>query len=138
MRTIDGQDCLNLMDSKLGVNSTSFRRRIVGRIVLYGFLLLLMMAMLLIAIPPSRRGGAGYHRVKCMANLKMIEAGKQFWAIERSATNGTVINLNDLIGGGKYLPQVPKCPAGGSYSVGAVGQEPTCSLAGKGHSLDGK
>src|SRR5687768_637078 len=121
------------MGSELGSNSERFGRRTVGRIVVYGFLLLVIVAVLLPVIPPGRRDGAGYSRTRCLTNLKMIEAGKQAWAIQKNATNGTVVKLDDLMRGEiKYLPSLPQCPSGGTYSFGVVGLEPSCS---QGHSL---
>jgi hypothetical protein len=67
-------------------------------------------------------------RNTCIANLRLIYAAKQAWAIDKTKTDSDVPTEQDLL---PYLKGVfPVCPAGGTYTIGAVGQLPTCSIAG--------
>lgn len=68
-------------------------------------------------------------REGCIANLRLIYAAKQAWALEKNKTDNDVPTEQDLlpyIKGGVF----PTCPGGGVYTIGAVGQPPTCSISG--------
>ncbi len=62
----------------------------------------------------------------CVNNLRQIEGAKEQWALETGKTNGAVPTPGDL------APYVTKeafhCPSGGSYTIGAIGKDPVCSL----------
>jgi len=62
-------------------------------------------------------------------NLRQIDAAKMQWALENGKPNGTPATESDiapyLIGG-----KLPKSPAGGTYTIGKVGETPTCSIPG--------
>jgi ABC-type transport system involved in multi-copper enzyme maturation permease subunit len=62
----------------------------------------------------------------CLNNLRQIDAAKQEWALENGKTNG-VVTANQLT---NYLYDgiMPKCPSGGEYTIGKIGEPPTCSL----------
>jgi hypothetical protein len=68
-------------------------------------------------------------RNTCIANLRLIYAAKQAWALEKNKTDADVPTEQDLL---PYLKGgvFPVCPAGGTYTIGAVGQLPTCSIPG--------
>jgi hypothetical protein len=68
-------------------------------------------------------------RTACIANLRLIYAGKQAWALDKGKTDSDVPTEQDLL---PYLKGnvFPVCPAGGTYTIGAVGQSPTCTIAG--------
>ena len=68
-------------------------------------------------------------RSACINNLQRIEAAKQEWALEYNKTADAIPTAQDL------LPYIvgeifPVCPAGGNYTIGAVGVSPTCSIPG--------
>jgi chromosome segregation ATPase len=65
----------------------------------------------------------------CINNLRQIDAAKQEWALENNKTSGAVPTAQDLL---PYLPDglFPVCPAGGLYSINAVGVPPACSIPG--------
>jgi hypothetical protein len=65
----------------------------------------------------------------CINNLRQIDAAKQQWALEKNQTIAAVPVAEDLL---PYLKDgvFPSCPAGGLYSINAVGEVPTCSIAG--------
>jgi hypothetical protein len=65
----------------------------------------------------------------CIANLRLIYAAKQAWALDKNKTDSDVPTEQDLlpyVKGGVF----PACPAGGAYTIGAVAQVPTCSIPG--------
>jgi hypothetical protein len=68
-------------------------------------------------------------RIACIANLRLIYAAKQAWAIDKTKTDADVPTQQDIL---PYLKGnvFPVCPAGGTYTIGAVGQLPTCSIQG--------
>jgi hypothetical protein len=76
----------------------------------------------------------------CINNLREIDAAKNKWMLEHNAKTNDVITLDDIK---PYLVRygdpngfikldaggnLPKCPAGGFYTIGKVGESPTCSL----------
>jgi DNA repair exonuclease SbcCD ATPase subunit len=68
-------------------------------------------------------------RNACIANLRLIYAAKQAWALDKNKTDSDVPTEQDLL---PYLKGgvFPVCPSGGIYTIGAVGQSPTCSIPG--------
>lgn len=68
-------------------------------------------------------------RRACIANLKLIDVAKLQWALENNKTEDAIPTMQDLLPFFKDNV-VPVCPAGGVYTVNAVGQAPTCSIPG--------
>ncbi|HEV2318604.1 MAG TPA: hypothetical protein VGV18_02570 [Verrucomicrobiae bacterium] len=72
---------------------------------------------------------AAQQRSQCIANLRLIYAAKQVWALEKNKTDADTPTEQDLlpyIKGGVF----PICPSGGTYTIGSVAQLPTCSIPG--------
>jgi hypothetical protein len=89
------------------------------------------------AIPNFIRARATKASNPCIINLRLLEAGKEQWAIEHNKTNGADVTWKDVlpyIGRGP-ADQIPKCPDGGVYILGKVGEQPKCSIGGMGHVL---
>jgi prepilin-type N-terminal cleavage/methylation domain-containing protein len=84
-----------------------------------------------IAIPNFVKARATSQADACVNNLRQIDAAITQWALETHATTGTTVTYpNDLT---PYIrlntaSSIPRCPAGGTYSVTSVGNSPTCSL----------
>ena len=86
-----------------------------------------------IAIPNYVKARANSQANACINNLRQIDGAAQQFAIENGKAVGYVINYPaDLKA---YLKlnaagSIPGCPAGGTYSVSPVGNEPSvfCSL----------
>jgi hypothetical protein len=93
--------------------------------------------MMAIAIPNFVKARDVSMQNACINNLRQIDAAKNEWALENNKTNGTPVTEADiktyikLDAGGN----LPKCPAGGTYTIGPVGDVPTCSVPG--HKLPG-
>jgi hypothetical protein len=68
-------------------------------------------------------------KTTCLSNLRRIDDAKQAWATENSEPDGAVPKAADLLpylAGGIF----PVCPSGGTYSINAVNEAPTCSYPG--------
>jgi len=75
----------------------------------------------------------------CINNLRQIDAAKNEWTLEHNAKSNDVVTVNDMR---PYIERernnpfikldakgnLPKCPSGGIYSIGKIGEPPTCSL----------
>jgi len=62
----------------------------------------------------------------CIDYLRQIDAAKEQWAIKHDKKAGDALveaEVNRYIRGGR-----PKCPAGGTYTYGRVGENPRCSI----------
>ena len=83
--------------------------------------------MLVIAIPNFVKARDTAMQNACINNLRQIDAAKNEWALEKGKTGGDVPAIADLtpyFKNGKF----PICPAGGTYTIGAVSNAPTCSI----------
>ncbi|HUB86342.1 MAG TPA: hypothetical protein VMB22_00505 [Verrucomicrobiae bacterium] len=68
-------------------------------------------------------------RDQCIANLRLIDQAKQQWAQINSKPDDAIPTAKDLA---PFLPGgvFPVCPSGGTYTIGKVGEPPTCSIPG--------
>lgn len=87
--------------------------------------------LLAIAVPNFVRARESSRTKACISNLKQIDAAKEQWAMDNNKSNGDACAMTDLVP--NYIKSTPSCPSGGTYTVGNVGTNPTCSIAG--HSL---
>jgi prepilin-type N-terminal cleavage/methylation domain-containing protein len=81
-----------------------------------------------IAIPNFVKNRQTAQKTACANNLRLIDAGKEQWAMETGqAEAATVVTT----GVDAYLKgsTSPVCPAKGTYNYGAVGVKPLCSVA---------
>jgi hypothetical protein len=87
-----------------------------------------------IAIPNFVKARETSQQNACINNLRQLDAAKNEWALEKGKKEGDVCTAEDLK---PYIRlvngQLPKCPAGGTYTIGPVGENPKCSVPG--HSL---
>jgi DNA repair exonuclease SbcCD ATPase subunit len=70
---------------------------------------------------------ATLQRNACINQLRQLDGAKQQWALEKMKTAEAVPTPQEI---SPYLNGLPKCPAGGTYAINAVGQLPTCTLPG--------
>ena len=70
----------------------------------------------------------------CINNLRQLDGAKEQWALESRRNAGDAVEVADI---SPYLvwKSLPTCPAGGLYSLGKIGEFPTCSE--NGHALGG-
>jgi outer membrane lipoprotein-sorting protein len=84
---------------------------------------------------PAASSGASTEvnqRNACINNLRQIDGAKNEFALEKGKAIGTPVTEADIK---PYIKldangNLPKCPAGGKYTIGKVGELPTCSIAG--------
>ena len=90
--------------------------------------------MLAIAIPNFVKARDTAMQNVCINNLRMIDGAKQQWALEHSKKGDDVPTAADLT---PYFKNgvFPVCLSGGTYTIGAVTNPPTCSIPG--HQLPG-
>jgi hypothetical protein len=69
----------------------------------------------------------------CIANLMQLDSAKEQWSMDNKKRRGASVSMKELVGADKYLRKEPRCPAGGKYTLGKIGEQPRCSL--KGHAL---
>ena len=89
-----------------------------------------------IAIPNFIKARATSQQNACINNLRQIDAAINQWAMETGQSNGAAVS-GGLTGAiTAYIKMnsnssIPSCPAGGTYSVGNIGDSPqvTCSLS---------
>jgi ABC-type transport system involved in cytochrome bd biosynthesis fused ATPase/permease subunit len=78
-----------------------------------------------IAIPNFVKARTVSQQNACINNLRQIDAAKQQWALEKGKQTADVPTWDDIK---PYLYRIPHCPAGGTYTINAVGQQPQCSV----------
>jgi len=66
----------------------------------------------------------------CPGILLRLQAAKETWALEQKKRSEEIPTDADLFGLDGYIREKPKCPQGGTYIWGAVGQNVTCSIPG--------
>ena len=83
-----------------------------------------------IAIPNFIKAREISQRNACIANLKQIDGAKNTWALENKKVSSDVCDgPTDLYGAAKYIRTEPACPANGTYTVGIVSAQPSCTLS---------
>lgn len=83
--------------------------------------------MAAIAVPNFVKARATSEKNACINNLRQLDAAKNEWALEKGKHGDAVPTKADLM---PYLTKWPKCPAGGTYTIGSVNTPPQCSLPG--------
>ncbi len=83
-----------------------------------------------IAIPNFVKARNAAQHNLCMSNLKSIQGAKEAWAIEEKKPRSAVPTEADLFGPDKFVAKLPMCTAGGTYTLNAVKESPTCSIHG--------
>ncbi|HEY9074771.1 MAG TPA: DUF4190 domain-containing protein [Desulfobaccales bacterium] len=81
-----------------------------------------------IAIPNFIKARNTAQMNMCIMNLRQIEGAKQQWALENKKEPADIPTAQEL---DKYLHTsftTLKCPAGGVYTINAVGEKPACSI----------
>jgi len=92
--------------------------------------------LIAIAVPGFIRARNESRAKACQENLAKIDGAKEQWALETNQATATACDITNLFVAGNpntnYLKSAPSCPAGGTYTVGAIGTDPTCSIGGTG------
>lgn len=87
--------------------------------------------LLAIAVPNFVRARETSRGKSCVANLKQISSAEDQWALDnkKGAADPAPVLATDLVGTDKYIKSTPTCPSNGTYTVAAVGTNPTCSIS---------
>jgi hypothetical protein len=84
-----------------------------------------------IAIPNFVKARSTSQQNACINNLRQLDAAKNQWALEQGKKNGDACAADDLKPYIRLINgQLPKCPAGGTYTIGVIGETPKCSIPG--------
>jgi hypothetical protein len=100
---------------------------------------LVFMLMAMMVIPSAIPARPAAQRNACINNLRAIRDAKAEWASQNNKRVGDIPTEADLYGtNGTNGPLRYRviCPRGGHYTIGAVGENPTCSFSAKGHGLE--
>lgn len=92
-----------------------------------------------IAIPSFIPARNVAYRNACINNLKQMRDAKTAWAnTEHKLPTDipTELDLYGTFGTNGFIRHELVCPRGGKYTIGAAGENPTCSCADKGHKLE--
>ena len=94
-----------------------------------------VMVFVALLVPPLLRSRSKPSTVPCVAQLKVIDGAKQQWAAENHKATNDVPTWDDLRPYFGSFGTRLTCPAGGSYTIGPVGEDPRCSIGGPSHTL---
>jgi prepilin-type N-terminal cleavage/methylation domain-containing protein len=92
--------------------------------------ILIIGILLAIAMPAFVRARENTQARSCQNNLKQILGAKERWAMDYNRGASDTPTLAELSGAGRYLKVSPECQKGGSYTIGAMDELPTCSVGG--------
>ncbi|CAN5171921.1 N/A [soil metagenome] len=86
--------------------------------------------LIAIAVPSFLRAREISRRNACQENQSKIDGSKQQWALDNNKPASAAAPVwSDLIGATLYMRKTPVCPSAGSYVIGALSADPTCSLS---------
>jgi hypothetical protein len=83
-----------------------------------------------LAFPNYLKSRTQARKQLCIENISQIESAKQIWGVENGKKDGDVPAEADIIGPSLHMKKLPPCPAGGTYSLEAVGAMATCTIPG--------
>lgn len=63
----------------------------------------------------------------CQENLSKIDGAKEQYAFNNNLPGSVTPDMDDLVGRTLYIKKEPVCPAGGSYTLNAINNSPTCN-----------
>ncbi len=84
-----------------------------------------------IAIPNFVRARTTAQTNACINNLRQIDSAKEQWALENKKGPGAVVAWTDVsvyVKSGTNIQSA--CPASGTYTIGGLGTNPTCTITG--------
>ncbi|MBI5705566.1 MAG: prepilin-type N-terminal cleavage/methylation domain-containing protein [Armatimonadetes bacterium] len=101
---------------------------------IWAFTLIEMMIVILvigillsIAVPQWLHARENSRSTSCVSNLKRITDAKELFAHESNMNTGDNCDMSDLWPDYLQGSNAPSCPAGGTYTIEVIGNDPTCS-----------
>lgn len=111
------------------MNQTSMRARHGFTLVEILIAVSIIGILLTIAIPQFQRSRAAAQGRACQHNLKQIMGAKERWAMDNNMGATATPIVSDLVPDYIRAPE-SRCPGSGTYTMGNLGQIPTCSVGG--------
>lgn len=109
------------------------RRRERGFTLVEIMIVVLIIGILLaIAVPSFMNARERSRANACRANLRQIQAAKEQWAMANNKGPTDEPTQQNLAP--EFIQQFPTCPSGGTYTIGNLMTNPTCSIGGN-HSI---
>jgi hypothetical protein len=96
--------------------------------ILTGLNIFILMGFVVVIVVPAFVAGTRFRQANpCINNLMQIQSAKDQWKLENNKKDGDVATEADLK---PYFKDeiFPKCPAGGTYIIGRVDENPKCSI----------
>jgi prepilin-type N-terminal cleavage/methylation domain-containing protein len=84
--------------------------------------------LLAIAVPNFVKARETSRSRTCVGNLKQTDSAKEQYAMENRLATGAAVTWANLTP--DYLKRQPTCPSSGTYTIGNVGTDPSCSVTG--------
>jgi prepilin-type N-terminal cleavage/methylation domain-containing protein len=109
-------------------NMNRFRKSKGFTLVEIMIVVLIIGILLAIAVPNFIKARENSRIRTCIANLRQTEAAKEQWAMENKKDGTAAPAWGDLQP--DYMKSQPTCPSGGTYAIGLVSANPTCTTAG--------
>jgi prepilin-type N-terminal cleavage/methylation domain-containing protein len=81
--------------------------------------------LLMIAVPQFMMARENSRQKSCISNLSEIDDAKTQWATETGQDDTATPTSTQLAP--TYMKVFPSCPTTGTYTIGAVNQDATCS-----------
>jgi prepilin-type N-terminal cleavage/methylation domain-containing protein len=89
---------------------------------------LIIAILLAIAIPNFLRARETSRAKACAANLRQIMTAKEQWAMDNKKGATDTPAMTDLVS--TYIKTTPACPSSGTYTIGDMSTNPSCSIGG--------
>ena len=82
-----------------------------------------------IAVPNFAQARTNARRGTCINNMRLIDAAKEQYALENNKDSTVTPTAADCT---PYLKgnAMPTCPAAGTYTIAAIGTNPSCTKSG--------
>ena len=124
-----GLNHVNNSNGRIGGGGMAIAGLVMGYISI-AFTVLAILLMVSSAIPSFAKASDDARKTTCIVNLKQMYCAKQQWALQHGKNDDATPSKADLdpyITGGINSLQ---CPSGGTYTIGAVSEMPTCTVPG--------
>ena len=83
--------------------------------------------LMAIAVPNFVQARSTSRRNACVSSLKHLDSRKEEFAMDNNLDNGAAIAWANIVP--QYLKSQPTCPSNGTYALGVIGTNPTCTVA---------
>lgn len=113
------------MGQEKGVHMKHSRRRAFTLVEIM-IVVLIIGILLAIAVPNFMKARDSSRAKSCVANLTEISAAKEQAAMDLQLQDTDTPTAGQL--SPAYIKVMPTCPGGGTYTIGDMSTDPTCSL----------